>query len=89
MLAVVTLVALSTWSVAEPKKHDRAAHGAPPAAASQHKQSKKAKAAAAPQDKKHSKAKAAAVPQNKQRSKTKAVSEPNVTCNFPWDYSRA
>jgi Caspase domain len=89
VLAVVVLAALSTWSVAEPKKHDRAAHGAPPAAASQHKQSKKAKAAAAPQDKKHSKAKAAAVPQNKQRSKTKAVSEPNVTCNFPWDYSRA
>lgn len=89
VLAVATLAALSTWSVAEPKKHDRAAHGAAPAAASQHKQSKKAKAAAGPKDKKRSKAKAAAVPQDKQRSKTKAVSEPNVTCNFPWNYSRA
>src|SRR5262249_36122191 len=97
------LAALPTWSVAEPKKHDRAAHGTAPAAAWQHKQSKKAKAAAAPKDKKRSKAKAAAVPQDKQRSKakaaavpqdkqrskTKAVSEPNVTCNFPWSYSRA
>src|SRR5215831_8184946 len=74
VLAVAALAALSTLSEAEPKKHDRAAHGAAPAAAPQHKQSKKAKAAAAPKDKK--------------RSKTKAVSEPNVTCNFPWNYSR-
>src|SRR5262245_39641777 len=88
VLAVAALAALSTLSEAEPKKHDRAAHGAAPAAAPQHKQSKKAKAAAAPKDKKRSKAKAAATPQDKQRSKTKAVSEPNVTCNFPWNYSR-
>src|SRR5215470_4515852 len=75
VLAVATLAALPTWSVAETKKHDRAAHGTAPAAAWQHKQRRKAKAAAVPQD--------------KQRSKTKAVSEPNVTCNLPWNYSRA
>jgi hypothetical protein len=90
VLAIATLAALSTLSVAEPRsRRERAAPEVSQVTTAKAKKRSKSKAVTAPQDKKRQKAKAVAAPKDKKRLKTKAVSEPKTTCSFPWSYSRA